>query len=106
MAGRTKSSNVTIAETGLPGSPKIGKVRLGDAGRGAKGTGLPGRLAPSQKCCRGPSRGSCARALPGPSPPGPGSLPTAQRGQRGLDVIVVAHGDARGGDEEVGAQPP
>ena len=72
-----------MAETGLPGSPNTGKVPLSGDGTVAKVMGLPGRMSTSQRCCSAPSAA-----------------------QRGLDVIVLAHGDTCRRDEEIGAQPP
>jgi hypothetical protein len=43
-AGLTNSSKVTIAETGLPGSPKNGRPE-----RLANVTGLPGRIETFQR---------------------------------------------------------
>ena len=68
-------------------------------------TGLPGARIPAGPLGSARHRGE-GDGLARPHVHEPEMLLGAQRGQRGLDVIVLAHRDARGGDEEVGAQPP
>ena len=67
IAGRTKSRKVTIAETGLPGSPK---------------TSVPAAATPNQVGLAGLQRHP------------PEDLLDAERGERRLDVVVLADRDA------------
>jgi hypothetical protein len=60
IAGRTNSSNVTIADTGLPGKPNTGSAPFSGDGSVAKVMGLPGRMLTSQRCCSAPSAASAA----------------------------------------------
>ncbi len=60
MAGRTKSSKVTIAETGLPGSAKAARAPLPSCGMVENAIGLPGRMSTSQRCCSAPRRASAS----------------------------------------------
>ena len=60
MAGRTKSSKVTMAETGLPGNPNTGTAPLSGVGTVAKVMGLPGRMFTSQRCCSAPRAASAS----------------------------------------------
>src|SRR5579863_4979822 len=67
IAGRTKSSKVTIVETGLPGRPKTGLPL-----QSAKTTGLPGRMATASKIVSAPNSfrtGSTRSYFPIETPP-------------------------------------
>src|SRR2546426_2985151 len=55
-AGRTKSSKVTIADTGLPGSPKTGR-----SSSEPNVIGLPGRIATFHKWSSAPHLTSASR---------------------------------------------
>ena len=80
IAGRTKSMKVTIAETGLPGSPKTSAAA-------AACDAEPGRLARAQRHA-------------------PEDLLDAERGERRADVVVLADRDAAADDREVGRRAP
>ena len=82
IAGRTKSRKVTIAETGLPGSPKTSGRPRRDAGPRSR-SACPGRRATPQKTCSTPS--VC---------------------ERRAHVVVLADRDAAGDDREVGVERP
>src|SRR3990172_3027144 len=60
MAGRTKSSKVTMADTGLPGRPNTGKAPLAPAGMVPNVPASPGLMLTSHRCCSAPSRPSAA----------------------------------------------
>ena len=82
-AGRAKSKKVTIAETGLPGSP-----RTSTPSRAPNHVGLPGASATRQKRCSTPSRASAGLTWscgPTETPPEtrPGRLPEGVVERRG-----------------------
>ena len=84
IAGRTKSRNVTIAETGLPGSPKTSPrpgPRPWRRGATPNHVGLPGRSATPQKTS------SRAELL-----------------ERGLDMVVWTDRDAPRDHGDIGRQ--
>ena len=77
-AGRTNRWKVTIADTGLPGSPKT---------RRAVGRGVPNQVG-----------------LPGPQRDAPEDLLDAELGERRLHVVVRPDRDPAGHDDDVGVE--
>ena len=89
IAGRTKRSNVTIAETGLPGSPK---------------TSVPDRPHPRRRSRGGRRMNSEVGRLAGAQGDPPEHLLDAERLERGPDVVVLADRDAARDDDDVAVE--